>query len=64
MNCKNTILYFFWKPDVNLTAYTTTEDDKKVSCIRIPVDDPVEVNEEILKQKFLENKKKRDKIEA
>jgi serum/glucocorticoid-regulated kinase 2 len=48
MNVKNSPLPFFFKEDINLIEFTTTEDDRKKNLVRIPKSDPELMNEDSL----------------
>jgi len=55
-------LAFFFKDDVNLIEFTTTEDCKKKGLCRIPKSDPELMNEDSLLLRFDEKDKKRQKV--
>jgi len=64
LNVRNKPLPFFFKDDVNLIDYTTTEDDKKKGVIRMPKDGAALMDEVSLYKKIQENAKKREKMKA
>jgi len=64
MNITNKPLIFFFKDDINLIQYTTTEDDKKVGILKMPKDDATQMDEDALQQKIQETLKKKEKLKA
>jgi len=64
MNITNTPLVFFFKDDINLVQYTTTEDDKKKGELKMPRDDAMQMDEDALQQKIKETLQKKEKLKA
>lgn len=64
LNVRNRPLPFFFKDDVNLIDYTTTEDDKKKGVIRSPKEGATLMDESSLFKRIQENAKKREKMKA
>jgi len=59
LNIQNNPLPFFFKDDVNLIDYTTTEDDKEKEIIRMPREGEILMDEAALLKKLEESMKKR-----
>jgi len=57
-------LAFFFKDDVNLIDYTTTEDDKKKNIIRMPKEGAQLMDEDALRHKLDEDTKKKEALKA
>jgi len=57
-------LIFFFKNDINLTNYTTTEDDAKIQVSRIPTDESLALNEDTLRAKLNEVNQAKEKLRA
>jgi serum/glucocorticoid-regulated kinase 2 len=64
MNITNKPLIFFFKDDINLIQYTTTEDDKKKGEMRMPKEDATQMDEDALQQKIQETIKRKEKLKA
>jgi len=57
-------LAFFFKDDVNLIDYTTTEDDKKKNIVRMPKEGAQLMDEDALRHKLDEDTKKKEALKA
>jgi len=64
LNVKNKPLAFYFKDDVNLIDYTTTEDDKKKGVLRMPKDEAKLLDEESLRRRLEDNRRKKEALKS
>jgi serum/glucocorticoid-regulated kinase 2 len=64
LNVRAQPLAFFFRDDVNLIDYTTTEDDKKKGIVRMPKEGAALMDEEALRKKLEEDTKKKEALKA
>jgi serum/glucocorticoid-regulated kinase 2 len=64
MNVKKKPLTFFFKDNLNLHEFTTTEDDRKAGRFRIPTEGPALMDEETFAKRVEANIKKKERLKA